>query len=396
MKDIIVSGLGVLSPAGITVEEYWNTLNTGKMVYGTLDEIADDPNYRIKIGAKVKDDRWTKNVPPFMLKQYGKASCYTISTALKAINDAGLDMLQIDAARIAIVIGTTMGEIETEERLTRQRCSGETYDNAMLAQYPTYNIVNGLRELIGGMYCYVLPAACAAGNYAVSVAKKLLEWNYVDIAIVGGVDVFSLVAFSGFQRLLSLTPDVCRPFDKNRRGLVLGEGCGIVILEREGERQKQKSYGKILGTGLASNAYHMTAPHIHGDAEMSVMRLAMEEAGLDVKDIDYISAHGTGTKLNDKTEIKAVKRLFQEEVPPISSIKSMIGHSMGAASILELIASLLMIKHGTILPTINHNTLDEECDVDIVANQSVKKQLNYVLSNSYAFGGQTSSILIGA
>ncbi len=398
MKNIIVTGMGVLSPAGFTLGEFWKTLYDGKVTYGIVDEFVDNSQCRIKIGAKIKSSQWSENVSHEILNTYGKTACYSVSTSLKAISNAEIDLSQADKARIAVVIGTTMGEIEVEERITKLLCEDKAVDNKLYKQYQTFNIVKAVADAIGAKgYMFCVPAACAAGNYAITMGKKLLDWNYADIVIAGGVDVFSKVAFAGFQRLLSLTTDLCRPFDKNRKGLVVGEGCGIVILEREGYRPKQKVYGRILGTGLSSNAYHMTAPHCKGDGELYSMKKAAEDANISLRDIDYISAHGTGTKANDKIETLAIKRLFgKHSPPPVSSIKSMLGHSMGAASMLELIACLLMLHENTLLPTINYETKDEECDLDVVANKPRKQKSKYIMSNSFAFGGQTSSVVIGA
>ena len=397
MKNIVVTGMGVLSTAGFTLEDFWQTLYNGRITYGIIDEFKDSPQYRIKIGAKIYSDKWAQNLPQKIIDTYGKAACYSVSASLKAISNSGIDLTQIDKTRIAVVIGTTMGEIEVEEQITKLICADIAVNDILYKKYPTFNIVKAIADVIGAKgYLFAVPAACAAGNYAVAVAKQLLDWNYADVVIAGGVDVFSKVAFAGFQRLLSLTPDLCRPFDKNRKGLVVGEGCGIIILEREKERKNQNIYGRILGIGLSSNAYHMTAPHFKGDGELSVMKKAIDNSGISIDDIDYISAHGTGTKANDRIETLAIKNLFvKQSLPPASSIKSMLGHSMGAASILEMIACLLMLQKNIILPTANYEAKDEECDLDVVANKPRKQKLNCVISNSFAFGGQTSSVVIG-
>lgn len=397
MKDIVVTGMGVLSTAGFSLSEFWETLKHGKNTYGPIEALAENPQYRIKIGASIKSQQWKQNIDPSLDFKYGKSALYAASTAKKALLDAQIQVSDLPAGRVAVVIGTTMGEVQVEESITERLHHGKNPPLSDYQKYATCNIVRAISEVTGVRgHLYTVPAACAAGNYAVSIAKKLLDWNVVDIAIAGGVDVFSKVAFAGFQRLLSLTPDVCRPFDKNRKGLVIGEGCGIIIMERENGRTHQKVYGRILGTGLASNAYHMTAPHINGTGELAAMQNALHDANIDSSNIDYISAHGTGTKKNDYTEAKAILRLFGATPPPVSSIKSMLGHSMGAASILELIASFLMLKHDTLLPTMNFEAKDEACDLDIVANAAKKKKIQSILSNSFAFGGQTSSIVIGA
>jgi 3-oxoacyl-[acyl-carrier-protein] synthase II len=395
MNNIIITGMGVLSPAGFTLEEYWSTLYNGKATYGTITEFKDNPSYRIKIGSKLKSQDWQINIPPEYNKKYGKAACYCLSTVKRALVDAALNLTGIDKKRISVIIGTTMGEIEVEEEITRLKCQNKN-DDTLYEKYPTSRIVDAVAELTGAQgYLFAVPAACAAGNYAVDLSKKLLEWNCADIVIAGGVDVFSYVAFAGFQRLLSLAPEMCQPFDKHRKGLVVGEGCGIVILEREGERRKQKKYGRVLGSAVASNAYHMTAPHVEGLGEFSVMKGAIKDAELVPSDIDYISAHGTGTKLNDAAETKAIRKMFDKNMPRISSIKSVLGHSMGAASILELIASLLMMQKSIYLPNVNYQTKDEECDLNIIEGEPVKGALSFVISNSFAFGGQTSCLVLG-
>ena len=395
MDRIVITGMGVLSPAGLTLEEFWNTLVSAKPVYGPLPEWADDDRYRVKLGARLQRYDWAKDLP---LKSYGKAACYCMAAAARAMEDAGLSRRSMGTRRVAVIIGTTMGEIQEEEALTERLYGGAEGDKTVFCRkYPAYHIAHAAAELCRASGpCYVVPAACAAGNYAIAMAKRLLDGHYADIVLAGGVDVFSKVAFAGFQRLLSLAPDVCRPFDKERRGLVLGEGCGVVVMEREKERMGGRQYGYVLGTGLASNAYHMTAPHISGEGEGNAIRRAIADAGLCTEEIDYISAHGTGTKANDRMEAMAIQRIFGgRKLPPVSSIKSVLGHSMGAASMLEVIACCLMMERNLLLPTANYQTPDEECPIDVVANQPREGKLHYVLSNSFAFGGQTSCVALG-
>lgn len=395
MSEIIITGMGVLSTAGFSLEEFWNNLLACKKYYDVIDEFKEDKNYRIKIGAKIQSDAWRDELPVGIKEKYGQAACYAARTAKRAIEDSGIMLSSIPKERIAVVVGTTMGEIGVEEEITKLKCSGSTISPELFQKYSCDNIVAAVKEVTGANgTCYVVPSACAAGNYAVSVAKKMLEWNLADVVIAGGVDVFSRTAFVGFQRLLSLDPLHCRPFDKDRRGLVVGEGCGMIVMERAGDRKISKLYGKVLGVGLASDAFHMTALDKSGCGEEKTMTKALEDASLKPEDIDYISAHGTGTKLNDQVESKAIANVFRACATPVSSMKSLIGHSMGAASILELIASLLMMKEQTILPTINFEVQDCEIDINHVINTPQRAGLNYILSNSFAFGGQSSSVII--
>ncbi|MFZ5351486.1 MAG: beta-ketoacyl-[acyl-carrier-protein] synthase family protein [Bacillota bacterium] len=401
MERVVITGMGVVSSAGCRLDEFWDTLINGKITYGHIDEFLGNKNYRVTIGAKIKSNDWKSNLAENLRLRYGKASQYSSSAALSALQDANLSLEDISAARVAVVIGTTMGEIQTEESISEiKNASGaENVSSQTLKQYKTDNIALAVLDAIKSRgQAFVIPTACAAGNYAIALGKRLIEWGYADIAIAGGVDVFSRVAFTGFQRLLSLAPDCCKPFDKKRKGLVVGEGCGLVILEKESHAKTRKAriYGSILGVGLSSDRHHMTSPHPEGDGAVRAMNTALKESGISIGDISYISAHGTGTSANDKVEVFAMSKVFGcDRIPPVSSIKSMLGHAMGAASALELIASLQMMKEGVILPTVNYSEPDPDCIIDCVPNKPRKADINITLSNSFAFGGQVSSLIIG-
>lgn len=399
MNGAAITGMGVISSAGTNLEDFWKTLVSGIITYKEIEEYKKDKNYRIKIGARVEDDTW-QTIVPDEYNIYGRASQYCISASLSAIENANIDIKELLNLRVAVVISTTMGEIQVEEQLSviKQSEGRGKIPKELIDQYRTDNIVSALSNVLNiSGPIYMVPAACAGGNYAVGLGKRLLEWDEADIVIAGGVDVFSRVAFTGFQRLLSLAPDICRPFDKGRMGLVLGEGCGIVIMERRNSAKARKAriWGELIGVGLTSDRFHMTAPHPQGDGAIRAMDQAIREAGISPADIDYISAHGTGTTANDKVEAKVLKEVFRiGRVPPLSSIKSMIGHPMGAAGAIELIASLLMIEKNTMIPTVNYSTPDPECDVDCVPNISRKADINCIISNSFGFGGQSSSIVV--
>lgn len=400
MNGVAITGMGVISSAGTNLNDLWKTLESGTITYKEIEEYRNDKNYRTKIGARIEGDIWQAIIPNEYKIAYGRASQYCMYAAASAIENADINIKELSRLRVGVVMSTTMGEIQVEEKLSviKQREGSENIPRELLAQYRTDNIVSALTNAfnISGPV-YMVPAACAGGNFAVGLGKRLLEWDEADIVIAGGVDVFSRVAFTGFQRLLSLAPDMCRPFDKNRKGLVLGEGCGIVIMERTSSAKARKAriLGELAGVGLTSDRFHMTAPHPHGDGAIKAMDLAIKGAGISPGDINYISAHGTGTVANDKVEVKALEMVFGfGKIPPLSSIKSMIGHPMGAAGAIELIASLLMMEKNTMIPTINYSTPDPECNVDCVPNISRKTNLDCILSNSFGFGGQSSSIII--
>lgn len=399
MSGVFVTGMGLVSTAGHSIYEFWKTLSEGIVTYKQIDEYKDNPNFRIKIGARIEDSTWSNRVAEEYQIKYGRASNYAISAASAALEDAGLTCRDLPFGRTAVCIGTTMGEIQVEEEITKICCDSEhnTVGRQLLGKYHTHQISSSVREAIKSSGpVYVVPTACAAGNYAIALGMQLIQSGIADVAIVGGVDVFSRVAFTGFQRLLSLTPDLCRPFDRCRKGLVVGEGAGIVVLENvnHAKARSARVRGEVLSVGLTSDRYHMTSPHPEGDGAVRAMNKALKDAGILPGDIDYVSAHGTGTPANDRIESKALKKVLGDHFKqPVSSIKSMLGHAMGAASALELIASLLMMECNTMLPTVNYADADPECDIDCVPNFARKGKVECVLSNSFAFGGQSSSLI---
>jgi 3-oxoacyl-[acyl-carrier-protein] synthase II len=238
--------------------------------------------------------------------------------------------------------------------------------------------------------------ACAAGNYAIGYGFDLIRTGKVARVLAGGADAFSKVAFTGFNQFKAVAPEKCQPFDTNRRGMMVAEAAGVMILESLGSAQGRHApvYGEVTGYGLSCDAYHMTTSSVDGVSEC--MRKALQEANCSPEAVDYISAHGTGTLTNDKNECAAIAAVFGERARtiPTSSIKSMLGHTMGAASALEAIACALAVKYNNIPPTINFDTPDPACTIDCVPNKARQKTVRVALNNSYAFGGNNASLVI--
>lgn len=404
-EKAVIVGMGVLSAAGADLDTFWDTLLNGNITYRNLKNFDNDEQYRIKIGSVINDKHWYAEIEKVFCPDIGLASNYAVYASLQAVKNAGIDLESVPQGRAAVVIGTTMGEIQLEEALTTHIYQGRENFNVneielnkkFLSMYPTNAIAQEVQKALKlSGPCYTISSACASGNYAFSLAVDLVMSGKVDIAVAGGIDVFSRVAFTGFQRLLALTPDYCRPFDKNRKGLVVGEGGGMIVVKRMRDALADKNpiLGIFLGFGLSSERYHMTSPHPDGDGAIRAMEGAVKEAGISLKDIDYVSAHGTGTPANDKMESLALLKVFDSKTPPLSSIKSIMGHAMGAASAFELIACIQMMQKNIILPTINYSEPDPLYDVDCVPNKARKAEMNCVLSNSFAFGGQMSSVII--
>jgi 3-oxoacyl-[acyl-carrier-protein] synthase II len=240
--------------------------------------------------------------------------------------------------------------------------------------------------------------ACAAGNYALGHGASMLRSGAADLVLAGGSDPISRIAYTGFSSMMAIAPERCQPFDRKRQGMVPGEGCAIVVMEREASARKRgaRIYGELAGYGISNDAHHMTAPHPEACGAIRAMTRALALAAVAPEQVDYISAHGTGTVANDKTETLAVKRVFGDAAwrTPISSIKSMLGHTMSAASMLEALACLLAIERGVIPPTMHYQERDPECDLDYVPNQAREHKVDVALSNAYAIGGHCSSIVL--
>jgi 3-oxoacyl-[acyl-carrier-protein] synthase II len=246
--------------------------------------------------------------------------------------------------------------------------------------------------------CLMIPTACAAGNYAIGYGFDMIRTGRADVMLAGGADPFSRITYMGFARLGAIAPERCQPFDKNRQGMVPGEGAAVLVLEplEAAKARGAEIIAEVLGYGVSCDAHHMTAAHPQGDGAIRAMAMAMEGSGITVDDIDYISAHGTGTPTNDRVESLAVRRLFGQRAGdiPMSSIKSMLGHTMGAASAIEAVACALAIDTGVIPPTINYETPDPECDLDYVPNAARKTDPRVILNNAYAFGGNNASLCL--
>jgi len=244
----------------------------------------------------------------------------------------------------------------------------------------------------------MIPTACAAGNYAIAHALDVMRAGRADLMLAGGSDAFSRITFTGFARLGAVAPEICQPFDRFRKGMIPGEGAGVLVLEPldRARRRGARIYAEVAGYGLSCDAHHMTAAHPEGAGAERAMRNALADSRTNPQDVDYISAHGTGTPTNDRLETIAVKCLFKDQAYriPISSIKSMIGHTMGAASAIEAAVCALAVFNERIPPTINLNDPDPECDLDYVPKFARELRINVAMNNAYAFGGNNASLIL--
>ncbi len=397
-RRVVVTGLGVVSSIGIGKDEFWKNLIAGK---SGISEITtfDTSEYPVHKGAEVKNFDPTQFIPKNRIKDMARASQFAIAATKMAFGDTELNILGYKNKKIAIVLGTTMGEGGMIEEIDKHWTARGEEDvwGLTVSKYPGNTISDNVARFFEfKSISVVIPTACSGGNYAIGRGFDLIRKGCVDLAIVGGSDPFSRIAFTGFNRLFAMAPDICQPFDKNRKGMMLGEGAGALILEDMDSSKKRNAviYAEIKGYGLNCDANHMTAPNVGGIKK--VMERAIRNSGINIEEVDYISAHGTGTPSNDKAECEAIKAAFKDYTKKISisSIKSMLGHTMGAASALEAISCCLALQKQIVPPTINFNTPDPECNIDCVPNKSRSIKLDIALNNSLAFGGNNACLVV--
>ncbi len=396
-RKVVVTGLGIVSSVGIGKNVFWNSLINGKSGISKVDSF-DTKEFRCHHAGEIKNFNPEDFIPKRKVQFLGRTSQLAIAATYLALKDAKLPLTNNNNGRTGVFVGTTMGERPLEESIDAWiREGADKISKAKILQSTANNISANIAhhfKLQGQNY--LIPTACAAGNYAIGYGFDLVRKGDLDYAIAGGADSFSKLAFSGFHRLYAMAPEKCQPFDKNRKGMMVGEGAAILFLESLESALKRKSniYAEISGYGLSCDAYHMTASKAEGIEK--ALRKALKEADIREEEVDYINAHGTGTPGNDKTECKAIKNVFKEQSKtiPVSSIKSILGHTMGAASAIEAVACCLIVKENIIPPTINFETPDPECNVDCVPNKAKVKKVNIALNNGCAFGGNNSCLVI--
>ncbi|WP_214483042.1 beta-ketoacyl-[acyl-carrier-protein] synthase family protein [Bacillus sp. SM2101] len=379
MSPILASGTAVMSSLGTNINDTWSGLLTKK--HGTekvktfsIDKHKNQNACEVKGLSLVCFDDVLK---------LGRASSMLITSIDDALHDAGIDIQDIE--RCGICIGTTMGELDGLDKDSATNRYGPQVLSENVKNY--YNLTGP---------SWTITNACAAGNFSIAKAVDELESGRADVMIAAGVDALSWVAFTGFSSLRAMSPDLCRPFDENRKGLILGEGAGVVILETMEHLLKRsgKAKASILGYGMNCDAHHITQPDPAAAGAISAMKAALEKANMKPSDIGYVSAHGTGTPANDLMEGNALYELFGKSVKT-SSIKGNIGHTLGAASVIEAAICIKALEEKLLPPTANVKSLDPRINVDVLWDKPESFKSMFVMSNAYAFGGINSSIIIG-
>lgn len=405
-RRVVITGVGVISPIGSTLQKFWDSLQNGRSGIGTISHF-DASEYASQVAGEVDDFDVNAFVPRKEQRRMDRFSHFAVGAAKMAMDDAGFDRDKEDPTRMGAIVGSGIGGLETLETQHKslmnrgpRRCSP-----FMIPQMIT-NIASGLiaieHKLQGPNYAVV--SACATAAHSMGDAMHVIERNEADVMLAGGAEAAVCpLAIGGFAAMKALSTrnddpsTASRPFDKDRDGFVMGEGSAILVLE-EYEHAKARGaeiYCELAGFGQTCDAYHMTAPAESGEGAQRAITMAMAAAGLNPADIDYINAHGTSTPLNDKTETRAIKSALGEDDARrvmVSSSKSMTGHLLGAAAGVESIACALAIKHGIVPPTINQITADPECDLDYVPNAAREATVRAALNNSLGFGGHNACL----
>jgi nodulation protein E len=389
---VVVTGAGVISALGHNCSEFWQGLAAGRSDIQPLQAV-DRGLLRFSNGAEVQRFDPSRHFEEKEIGLLDRFAQFGVVAAREAIAQSGIEWSEELRESTAIVTGSCVGGQTTEdEGFVNLYRNNIPRVNPLTIPRTMENAAASRISLETGVVgpTYTVSTACSSANHAIGQAFWMVRNGMVRLAIAGGSEaVFSLGFLKAWEAMRVVSPDTCRPFSKDRRGLILGEGGAMLVLERleEARARGAKIYGEIIGFGMSSDAFHITQPAPHGPAR--AMRAAIADAGLQPEDIGYINAHGTATQANDATETAAIRKVFgaYAERLAVSSTKSMHGHTLGAAGAIEAVATLLALCHGVLPPTANFTEPDPACDLDVIPNQARQKQVEYALSNSFAFGG---------
>jgi 3-oxoacyl-[acyl-carrier-protein] synthase II len=408
-RRVVVTGIGALTPIGNNLKDYWKALQEGVSGAAPITHFNAE-NFKTQFACEVKGFEVTDFIHRKEARKLDKFSQYAMVVADEAFNDSGLNMDKIDSDRAGVVWGSGIGGMQTfyNESINFGAGNGTPRFNPffipkLISDIPAGHI--SIKYNFRGPN-FTTVSACASSTNALIDAFNYIKWNKADLFIAGGSEACVYEpGIGGFNAMMALSTrnddpkTASRPFDKDRDGFVMGEGGGAIVIEEYEHAIKRgaKIYAEIVGGGLTADAHHITAPHPEGLGAHNVMQLAIEEAEIPVTDVDYINVHGTSTPLGDIAETKAIKALFGKHAYSlnISSTKSMTGHLLGAAGVIESIACIMAVKDNVVPPTINHFTDDPDIDnkLNLTFNKAQKRTVNYALTNTFGFGGHNASVL---
>ena len=405
-QRIVITGMGTVSPVGLTCQDTFNSLTAGKSGIARIESF-DASNIDCQVAGEVKGFDPADYMDRKMARRIGRYAQFSIAATHEALNQSGLDLEKEDPSRIACIVSSAiadfpMVEDQMEKIFTRSRRNISPFTVPRVST----SMAAGNIALEFGLtgVSYSLSSACATGSHSIANALMLLKLGMADVVLAGGAEsaicdtfVSSYIAMRALSSRNDEPERASRPFDKDRDGFVIAEGCGVLVLEtlERAQRRGAPILAELVGTGMSCDAFHITSAHPDGKGAAQAMLTALNSAGLNKEDVDYINAHGTATQVNDAIETKAIKTVLGERAMqvPVSSTKSMTGHAIGAAGALEAVACIMALNANVIPPTINLDTPDPACDLDYVPHHAREKELNVVMSNSFAFGGQNSVLI---
>ena len=406
-RRVVITGLGALAPNGNSVPEYWDALISGT---SGIDHITyfDTENLSVKIAGELSNFNPEDYFDKKEIRKLDPFTIYHLISSIEAISNSGINEDNLDLNRVGVMIGSGVGGIQTlEDQHGTYKSRGQRRVSPFFVPRMIANIAAGNLAIKYGFKGpnQTVISACASGTDAIGLASRIIKYGDADVMITGGTEAsITGLTISGFANIKALstqndTPKTAsKPFDAMRDGFVLGEGSASIVLEELTHARKRNAniLGELVGYGSTDDAFHITQPSAGGEGAIRAMKNAVLDANLSLNDVDYINAHGTSTPFNDKTESAAITSLFGEHAQKlkVSSTKSMIGHALGASGALEAVACILAINHNILPPTINYKDLDPECNLDYVANNSQKSEVNIAMSNSFGFGGHNGVILL--
>jgi len=398
-ERVVVTGMNIISSLGLDLQTNWNNLVAGKSGVKKIS-LFDASGNITRIAAEVPsefEEFSRKHIKKRAGSQMTRVTKMCVVCAKEAVEKSGIDFEQMDKTRCSVILGVVnTGNSSTEKETTHQNRIFKSMANSMSAW------ISLDYQLMGPNF--VVNTACASSAYAISLGYEMIRNNQADVVIVGGADsIVNFEEIEGFNSLYAISVEndppekASKPFSKNRDGFVIGEGAGILILESEASAKKRNAviYAEIAGYAITSEGYNIMAPMKDGEGMAFTMEKALQNAGIYKEEVDYINAHGTSTELNDRYETMAIKKVFGDQAYniPVSSSKSMIGHTIGAAGAIEGIITILSIQNSILTPTINLDQPDPDLDLDYVPNQSREKEVNIALSNSFGFGGHNATLV---
>ena len=407
MERVVITGMGTVNPLGITVDESWQSVVNGVSGVGPIT-LFDPSPLNVHFAAEVKNFEPEKYMDPKEARRRDRFEQLGIAAAVDAMASSGLEVTEENSGRIGVLVSSAIGGIKSlSDAVIINYTEGPRRVSPFLIPMLMPNGAAGMIAIdqqIKGP-CFSVASACASGSDGIGTAFLMLKAGMIDAALAGAAEMtICSVGVAAFDRVgamsrrnsdYSMTP---QPFDKNRDGLVMGEGAAVLVLERESHAKKRGAniLAELAGYGATADAFHVTAPHESGMGGAAAMRMALDSAQANVEELGYINAHGTGTPLNDQSETRAIKAAFGEQAYqiPISSTKSMTGHMMGATGALEAIFCTQAVCAGVLPPTIHYETPDPECDLDYIPNQAREKKITLALSNAFGFGGHNAVLAI--